>query len=132
MIEGEDIVIGSKYVAGAKMKRRPFRLFTSYVYNVCAGFLFKTHIRDHLCGFKAFKRDVILKLVDEMGYDKSLRRGIFWDTELLIRAHRHGYSIKEVPIKWTEGVKSNLYFKREIKLLIYIFGFIKRIRDEKR
>jgi hypothetical protein len=48
--------------------------------------------------FKAFKRDVILKLVDEMGYDKSLRRGIFWDMELLIRARRHGYRIKEIPI----------------------------------
>ncbi len=86
--------------------------------------MFRTGIRDHMCGFKAFKRSVVLKLIDEMGYDTSLRRGVFWDSELLIRAVRHGYKIKEIPIWWRERNKSALFFKREIKSAKYILDFM--------
>ena len=76
-----------------------------------------------MCGFKAFKREVILTLVEEMGYDKSLKRGVFWDTELLVRAIRHGYKIKEIPILWRE---SALYILSErYPLLVTSFNFIK-------
>jgi len=27
----------------------------------------------------------------------------FWDTEVLVRAQRRGYSIKEFPVRWREG-----------------------------
>jgi len=120
IISGNDIVTGSRYVSGSKIKRKPFRLVISLIYNTCIRFLFGTHINDHLCGFKAFKKDVILKLVEEMGYDKSLTRGIFWDTEMLIRARRHGCKIKEIPIWWSERKKSALYFRRKIKAIGYI------------
>lgn len=123
IIEGYDIVAGSKYVAGAKIKRKPLRLFTSFIYNLGIALLFNTHIKDHLCGFKAFKKDVILKLVDEMGYDKSLQRGIFWDAELLIRAVRYGYRIKVIPIWVRDKNKTSLYFKREVKSLFYMVRF---------
>lgn len=131
IILGYDIVAGSRYVSGSKIKRKPFRLVISLIYNTCIRFLFGTHMYDHLCGFKAFKRDVILRLVDEMGYDKSLTRGIFWDTELLIRARKHGYKIKEIPIWWSERKKSALYFKRELKTIGYIFKFMMKLSKEK-
>ena len=131
IILGYDIVTGSRYVSGSKIKRKPFRLIISLIYNACIRFLFGTHTYDHLCGFKAFKKDVILKLVDEMGYDKSLTRGIFWDTEMLIRARRHGYKIKEIPICWSERKKSALYFRREVKTIGYILKFIIKLTKEK-
>jgi len=131
IILGYDITTGSRYVSGAKIKRKPFRLIISLIYNACIRFLFRTHIHDHLCGFKAFKKDVILKLMEEMGYDKFLTRGIFWDTELLIRARRHGYKIKEIPIWWSERKKSALYFKRELKTIGYIFKFIIKLSKER-
>jgi len=124
IILGYDIATGSRYAVGSKIKRKPFRLFISLLYNAFIGFLFRTHIRDHMCGFKAFKRDVILQLVDELGYDRSLKRGVFWDTELLVAAQRRGYKIKEIPIWWRERNKTALYFKREIKTLTYILKFI--------
>ena len=131
IILGYDIITGSRYVSGSKIKRKPFRLIISLIYNACIRFLFRTHIHDHLCGFKAFKKDVILKLVDEMGYDESLTRGVFWDTELLIRARRHGYKIKEIPIWWSEREKSALYFKRELKTIGYILKFMRKLSKEK-
>ena len=127
---GYDIVTGSRYVSGSKIKRETFRLLSSILYNAFIRILFRTGMRDHMCGFKAFKRDIILSLADEMGYDKSLRRGIFWDTELLIRATRHGYKIKEIPIWWRERNKTALYFKREAKAIGYIFEFMNKLKKE--
>jgi len=124
VISGYDIVTGSRYIVGSKIKRKPFRFFISVLYNALVRLMFRTSIRDHMCGFKAFKKDVILKLVEEMGYDRSLERGVFWDTELLVRALRHGYKIKEIPIWWKERNKSALYFKRETRSIGYIFKFM--------
>lgn len=126
-----DIATGSRYTAGSKIKRKPFRLIISILYNALIRLLFKTGIHDHMCGFKAFKKDVVLQLIDEMGYDKSLERGIFWDTELLIRAIRHGYKIKEIPIWWRERQKTALSFKSETKALKYMFEFMKKLQKEK-
>lgn len=132
IIANYDIVIGSRYVIGSKIKRKPLRFILSILYNTGVRFIFRTNIHDHMCGFKAFKRDVILKLVEEMGYDRSLTRGVFWDTELLVRATRHGYKIKEIPIWWRERNKTALYFKREVKAINYIFRFIIALSKEKR
>ena len=130
IVEGYDIATGSRYARGANIKRKTFRLFISLIYNACIRLFFRTGIRDHMCGFKAFRKDVIVALIDEMGYDTSLRRGIFWDTELLIRARRHGYTIKEIPIWWRERNKTALFFEREIKALGYIFDFIRGKKEE--
>lgn len=124
VVLGYDIVTGSRYVRNSKLKRKLFRLIISIIYNFFIRLVFNTGISDHMCGFKAFKRNVILKLLDEMGYDKSLKRGIFWDTELLIRSRSHGYKVKEIPIWWRERNKTALSFKREIRALWYIFHFL--------
>ncbi len=131
IILGYDIATGSRYAPGAKIKRKLFRLLASRMYNFLIRSVFKTGIYDHMCGFKAFKKSVILKLVEEMGYDKSLRRGIFWDTELLLTAIKHGYKIKEIPIWWNERNESRLYFKREIKTVGYIINFLKSWKKKK-
>lgn len=73
VIIGNDIVTGSRYVKGSKIKRKTFRLLISKVYNFFIRIAFRTRINDHMCGFKAFKRKVILELVNELGYDKTLQ-----------------------------------------------------------
>ncbi|MFH1282064.1 MAG: hypothetical protein ABII27_00180, partial [bacterium] len=93
---------------------------------------FSTKIKDHMCGFKAFKKDVILKLIEEMKYDAALARGVFWDTELIVRAIRNNFSISEIPIWWRERNKTALSFKREIKSLSYIISFFFVLRKEKK
>ena len=132
IILGYDIATGSRYAKGAKIKRKPFRWFISVFYNALIRLLFNTKIHDHMCGFKAFKKDAILRLVDELGYDKSMCRGIFWDTELLIRARKNGYKVAEIPIWWRERNKSALYFSREMKVLNYFVQFAKKLRQENR
>jgi glycosyltransferase AglD len=117
-----DLCIGSRY-KGIKPKRTFFRMVISLAYNTFMRIYFNSKIEDNQCGFKAFKRGIVLGLVDEMGYDAGLKRGWFWDAELLIRAQRKGYSIKEIPINWKEGMKSSFRVRREIKMIPYILTF---------
>ena len=128
---GTDIAIGSRYMKGAKIKRKFSRLILSTFYNTGIRFMFNSGIIDHTCGFKAFKREVIFRLIGEMGFDWSLNRGIFWDVELLLRALRHGYRIKEIPVSEKERQKSALNFRREIKMLPYIFKMVRKIKRQK-
>jgi hypothetical protein len=76
------------------------RLMVSFVYNNMIRFLFRSRLKDHQCGFKSFRRWVILRLVKEAGYNKNRRWA--WDTEILLRAQRDGYRINEFPVQWRE------------------------------
>ncbi|MEW6062909.1 MAG: glycosyltransferase [Nanoarchaeota archaeon] len=125
-----DIVIGSRYVKGAEVKRTYFRLLLSKFYNAFVRIYFGSRIKDHQCGFKAFKKKVILTIARKLGYDKSFRRGWFWDAEMLILAQKIGYKVLEIPIKWRYGEKSTFNLKRELKMLFYIFGVKKKLKTE--
>jgi len=117
--KGSDIAIGSRY-KGIAAERSIGRLVISVLYNFFVKTMFNSKIKDHQCGFKAFKRDAAQKLVEECGYDTSFERGWAWDAEMLIRAQRHGMSIAEIPIKWRDSGKSSFELKRELKIIRYL------------
>lgn len=125
--KGADISMGSRYAKGSYIKRTFLRKFVSYFYNLAIRLYFNSYVLDHQCGFKAFKKDVILELVNDMGYDKKFIRGWLWDAEMLIRAQRKSYKIMEFPIKWKHGQKSEFNFKRELKLIPYMIRLKKVI-----
>ena len=118
MKKGFDIVIGSRYQKGAKLNRTPYRFIVSKIFNTVLNLYFGSHVKDHACGFKLFKYEVIRDLVKDMGW--NLQRRAFWDSEMLIRAQQKGYRIKEVPIIWVEGPKSYISIKKEKSMVSYI------------
>ncbi len=120
---GYDMVIPNRYHKKSKIKRHLKRYIISKIYNGVIRILFRTGLKDNICGFKAFKKDIALKLVEEAGIDKTRTRSVFWDTEILIRALRKGVLIKQIPIKWKEGKNSALTFRNEIKMLPYMLKF---------
>lgn len=115
--ESADIVIGSRYIKGAKAKRRPIRRFFSFFYNRVLQAIFKSKIKDHQCGLKIFRRSTALKIVDGMGYDDKYVRGWFWDAEFLIRAQKEGLKVIEMPIEWWYADVSTFDFRRELRCL---------------
>ena len=121
--QGYDLVLGSRYHKDSKVKRHPTRFLVSKLYNATIRVLFNTGFKDNICGFKAFRKDAILRLVGEAGIDKTGRRGVFWDTEIVIRAIWDKLKIKEIPISWKEAKSSSLTFRREIKMVPYILKF---------
>lgn len=123
MDKGFDIVTGSRYM-GLKPHREFYRLMLSRAYNRVMRNILGSKVRDHQCGFKAMKKEVLKDLRKELGYDKNFIRGWFWDAELLIRAQRKGYQVMEFPVTWDSGKQSSFTFRREIKMMPYIMRFI--------
>jgi len=111
-----DIAIGSRY-NGVECKRKWNRYIISRAYNFFLRIYFKSDVNDHQCGFKSFKKEVLLKLIDELGYDKTFKRGWFWDAELLIRAQKRGFKICELPVEWRNRDLSTFNLRRELKMI---------------
>ena len=121
---GYDIAIGSRLIEGSKAKRSFERLLYSKVYNFLVRALLKSKIKDHQCGFKAFKKDIVVKLGKE-----AKDNHWFWDTEILVLAQRKGYKIKEIPVEWTEGKDTKVrrtdvfyMFSRILKMWLRLIG----------
>ncbi len=95
---GYDIATGSRLIPGSVIVRTGGREFASRGYNLLVRLLLSSRLRDHQCGFKAFDRRRILSLLPQITDTHW-----FWDTELLVRAQRAGYRVREFPVRWCEG-----------------------------
>ena len=103
LAEGYDIAIGSRYLAGSRIRRTFSRRLYSWGYNFLFRALFRSKIQDAQCGFKAMKAEVarnVLPGVQDAGWS--------FDTELLLRAEKKGYRIKEIPVEWHEDAESKV------------------------
>jgi hypothetical protein len=116
-----DLAIGSRRLKGSVVTRSLKRGTMSAVYNSLVRLILHSRLRDHQCGFKAVRTNVALRLLNELE-DTHL----FWDTELLVRAQRKGYRVKELAVRWEDkgaaGTKvkavsdSRMMFARIIRL----------------
>ena len=100
---GNDIVTGSRMLPGSVVSRSRGRMIASSSYNRLIRFLFETKVRDHQCGFKAFNKRSINRILDEVEDTHW-----FWDTEILVVAAHHGYKIEEIPVNWVEGSETKV------------------------
>jgi len=101
--EGGDVITGSRYLKNSRTQRTVLRNCLSKIYNQLIKILFKSKINDHQCGFKAFNKKSIMKVLP-----KVKNNHWFWDTELLVKSQREGLTVKEIPIKWTEKEDSKV------------------------
>jgi len=95
---GYDIATGSRLLPGSDTGRSALREVASRGYNLLVRLILRSRLRDHQCGFKAFRRDRITELLPEVQATHW-----FWDTEVLVRAARRGWRIAEIPVRWREG-----------------------------
>ncbi len=121
IINGSDIAIGNRYLKGSSASRRPIRLMISKFYNFFIQIIFCTKITDHQCGFKAFKKNILIKLIDEMGHDLTHKRGWFWDSELLIRALWKKNKITEIEVNWQDRINRRFSIIENLKIIPFIF-----------
>jgi glycosyltransferase involved in cell wall biosynthesis len=104
-IENYDLSTGSRMLPESKAERTFSRSISSKSYNFLVRHILGSELRDHQCGFKAFKREAVLGLLDEVE-----AKHWFWDTEILVRAQHHGFKVKEIAVEWKsgKGTKVNL------------------------
>jgi glycosyltransferase involved in cell wall biosynthesis len=105
-IEGYDFSTGSRMLPESKAERTFSRSLSSKTYNFLVRHMLGSKLRDHQCGFKAFKSEPLMQIID-----KVQATHWFWDTELLVRAQITGYKVKEIGVEWKSGktTKVNLF-----------------------
>ncbi len=122
--KGSHIAIASRLLKQSKAKRPLTRDIPSRIYNLLVRIILGSKIRDHQCGFKAFKRDAVMDILKDIKDNHW-----FWDTELLILAQRKGLSIKEIPVSWEQGEDTKVSVGRDsvymLSRIIRMYGELK-------
>ncbi|MEN8154105.1 MAG: glycosyltransferase [Acidobacteriota bacterium] len=122
---GFDISIGSRQFKGANVDRSIKREIISRGYIKVLKFLLGFPYTDAQCGFKAVSKKVVNDLFDFIEDDEW-----FFDTELLYMAHKEGYKVKEIPVRWIEDRDSRVKILRTAWL--DIVGVFRMMRYKKK
>ncbi|WP_121822788.1 flippase-like domain-containing protein [Halostella salina] len=104
-----DVATGSRWIEGREADRPAKRGVPSRGYNALVRLFLRSNLRDHQCGFKAFDRAALEALLDDVDDDHW-----FWDTEVLVRAQRSGYRVKEFPVDWTPKGDTKVDLVRDV------------------
>ena len=107
--DGYDIATGSRMLKDSDVKRSFTRFVASKGFNFMTRHLLKSELKDHQCGFKAFKRESLFAILDTVKDNHW-----FWDTEILVRAQRKGYRVKEFPVRWRCNNQTKVDLKRDV------------------
>ncbi len=107
-----DVVLGSKYVAGGYDRRPLARRLGGQLLSGFVRLLFGLPVRD-THGLLVLRRERVAPLVEKCRFGHEI-----FDTELIVRAHRAGLAIRELPVRVEETRPSRLgSFKRAWRML---------------
>lgn len=121
---GADIATGSRYMPGSVTHNTFLRGVMSRIYNLIVRIVFRSNIRDHQCGFKAFRKKALIDLSPQLKADHW-----FWDTELLIKAQMLDYRVSEIPVKWSFDDRG-LSTVNPTRDAVYFFSEILRLKSD--
>ncbi|MGB9928081.1 MAG: flippase-like domain-containing protein [Methanosarcina sp.] len=108
-VDGYDFATGSRMMPESDAKRPFKREFASRGYNSLVRLFLHSKLYDHQCGFKAFRREAIFDIMEEVE-----NQHWFWDTEVLIRAQNKGYKVMEFPVYWRHGGSSKVNLVKDV------------------
>lgn len=95
-----DIAHGSRKIHGCHIEKAQslYRRICSKMFHwlVIRDMKIPAELTDTQCGFKIYKGDVARHL-----YGECITDGFTFDIEIIMRAQKEGYRIKEFPIDWT-------------------------------
>ncbi|WP_232700952.1 flippase-like domain-containing protein [Halobacterium wangiae] len=104
-----DVATGSRWMPDNTADRPAKRGVPSRGFNLSVRTLLRSGLRDHQCGFKAFSREAFESLVDDVEDEHW-----FWDTEMLVRAQRRGFRVKEFAVDWEPKGDSKVDLVRDV------------------
>jgi len=87
-----DVVLGSRYLNNTKKTKNTTIL--SIVANFYVKAILKIKIKDCLGGYKCIRKQVLEKI----GLERFISRGFIFQAEFIYRAHKKGFTVKEIPI----------------------------------
>jgi dolichol-phosphate mannosyltransferase len=93
--EGNDVVVGSRYLKGVSVVNWPIRrLILSYCASKYAATVTGIPLRDQTSGYKCFRRQVL----ETIDLDRVVADGYAFQIEMNFLAHRLGFRLTETPI----------------------------------
>ncbi|UPV73017.1 flippase-like domain-containing protein [Halorussus limi] len=104
-----DFATGSRWMPGETADRPAKRDVASRGFNGLTRTFLGSEMRDHQCGFKAFDRTALFDVLNEVEDEHW-----FWDTEVLVRAQRRGYDVKEFAVDWEPKGDSKVDIVRDV------------------
>lgn len=97
--EGADVSVGSRYIKGVNVVNWPMsRVLMSYFASVYVRFITRVNIQDFTAGFVCYKR----KVLETVNLDKIKFVGYAFQIEMKYTAVKHGFTVTEVPIIFTD------------------------------
>jgi dolichol-phosphate mannosyltransferase len=98
----QDLVLGSRFIEGGRdADRPPHRRLVTFLVRHFIRRLFSVPVRDVSSGFRCFRREVLEKI----GLDSLVSIGPSVVLEILLKAHRLGFTIEEIPIVFVDRKK---------------------------
>jgi glycosyltransferase involved in cell wall biosynthesis len=104
------------------------RYFMSRGYSFLVRRLLDVPFRDTETGYKFFRRETVLPLLDEIEDG-----GWFWDTEFMVRAARRGLRVVEVPgayIRREDKTSTVRGIRDSVRYFLALLRFRRRLRSE--
>lgn len=103
MLDSYDVVVGSRAHKDSRIKTSVPRRLTGVAFNAYANLLFHNKIRDHLCGFKGFRRGAALVLFENLIDERWV-----FDVELFYKARKNKFKLHQLPIEWSHKGMSKI------------------------
>ena len=120
-IQEYDIVIGFR----AKRSEGLTRRFNAWGWGLLIRMLFGLRVKDIDCAFKLFRKEVFEKI-------SVSSLGAFINSEILIRAQKHGFRLKEVPVSHyprLAGKGSGAHLKTIYKAFHELFKLYRELKQ---
>ena len=113
-----EILTASRLEKSSKVfDRKISREIISRVFNIIIRMVFKSKLKDHMCGFKFMKSDQYITLKNKYRYSDDW----FFLVEFLIIAQREGRNIISVPVVWRDDPNS------KVKIISLSFSYLMSI-----
>ncbi len=118
-----DIIIGSRFMKDGQFRdKRIWKRILSFVTNLLITKLFKIEVHDITSGYRLIKKRVIATIHQELketGYPSYM--------EFIIKAKKHGFIIKELPIIYSPRKWGKSKMNKFETTFDYLFFFIKML-----
>jgi dolichol-phosphate mannosyltransferase len=119
-INGADLAVGSRYKNGVNVVNWPlYRVLLSYGASFYVKLITGMRVHDPTAGFVCYKRDVL----EAIDLDSVRFVGYAFQIEMKYKAWKHGFTIKEVSVIFTDRIKGKSKMSGSI-ISEAIFGVI--------
>jgi len=113
---GTSVVIGSRALPDSRIEIHQNRVRETMgkSFNLLVQSLVISGLADTQCGFKAFEREAIRRIISLQRVER-----FGFDVEILYLAEKFGYSIREIPVRWINSPQSRVRIMRDSSRMIW-------------